>query len=52
MIEKYWLVALLILSIIAIIVGTSKYKILPFLVLSGTSYFVALSAEMIAVVTA
>lgn len=46
MLEKYWLIAVLILSIIAIIGGTSKYKIHPFLVLLGASYFVAISAGM------
>jgi gluconate:H+ symporter, GntP family len=46
MLEKYWLIVVLLLSIIAIIGGTSKYKIHPFLVLLGASYFVALSAGM------
>lgn len=46
MTEKYWLIAVLIISIIAIIGGTSKYKIHPFLVLLGASYFVAISAGM------
>jgi gluconate:H+ symporter, GntP family len=46
MLEKYWLIVVLLLSIIAIIGGTSKYKIHPFLVLLGASYFVAISAGM------
>lgn len=46
MIDGFWLIVLLAISILVIVAGTSKFKIHPFLVLMGASYFVAISAGM------
>lgn len=46
MIDGFWLIVLLAISILVIVAGTSKFKIHPFLVLLGASYFVAISAGM------
>lgn len=46
MAQNIWLVMLLIISIAAIISGTSKLKLHPFLVLLVVSYFVALGSGM------
>ena len=40
--ESYFLILILILAILAIIGGTSKLRIHPFLVLLAASYFVAI----------
>lgn len=42
----YWLIAVLIFSVFAIIWGTAKLKIHPFLVLLAASYFVAIAAGL------
>lgn len=44
--ENYFLLMILILAIAAIVAGTSKLKIHPFLVLLAASYFIAISAGM------
>jgi len=44
--ENYWLIFILLLSIVVIIAGTSRLKIHPFLVLLAASYFVAVGAGM------
>lgn len=46
MAENIWLIIILVVSIAAIIAGTSKLKLHPFLVLLVVAYFVALSAGM------
>ncbi len=42
----YWLIAVLIFSVLVIIWGTAKLKIHPFLVLLAASYFVAIAAGL------
>jgi gluconate:H+ symporter, GntP family len=46
MAENYILLFILVVAILAIIYGTARLKIHPFLVLLGASYFVAIAAGM------
>jgi gluconate:H+ symporter, GntP family len=46
MLSNYWLILILVLSVLGIVGGTAKLKLHPFLVLLFASYFVAVSAGM------